>query len=56
MSYIDLNHEEDLWKWMESLEKQGMKVIAIPHNSNASKGRMFARRLDGQSLHLSTPK
>ena len=41
MSYIDLNHEEDLWKWMDSLEKAGMHVIAIPHNSNASKGRMF---------------
>jgi Protein of unknown function (DUF3604) len=41
MSYIDLNHEEDLWKWLASLEKQGMKVIAIPHNSNASKGMMF---------------
>ncbi len=42
MSYIDLNHEEDLWKWMATLEKQGMKVIAIPHNSNASKGKMFS--------------
>ena len=42
MSYIDLNHEEDLWKWLASLEKQGMKVIAIPHNSNASKGMMFS--------------
>jgi hypothetical protein len=42
MSYIDLNHEEDLWRWMASLEKAGMHVIAIPHNSNASKGMMFA--------------
>jgi Protein of unknown function (DUF3604) len=42
MSYIDLNHEEDLWKWLASLEKQGMHVIAIPHNSNASKGMMFS--------------
>ena len=41
MSYIDLNHEEDLWKWMASLDKAGMHVIAIPHNSNASKGKMF---------------
>jgi hypothetical protein len=41
MSYIDLNHEEDLWKWMDGLEKAGMHVIAIPHNSNASKGKMF---------------
>jgi hypothetical protein len=42
MSYIDINREDDLWKWMASLEKQGMHVIAIPHNSNASKGMMFA--------------
>jgi Protein of unknown function (DUF3604) len=41
MSYIDLNHEEELWKWLATLEQQGMKVIAIPHNSNASKGMMF---------------
>ncbi len=41
MSYIDINHEEDLWKWLGTLESQGMQVIAIPHNSNASKGMMF---------------
>jgi hypothetical protein len=41
MSYIDLNREEALWTWMAGLERQGMKVIAIPHNSNASKGMMF---------------
>ena len=41
MSYIDLNHEEDLWRWMATLDNAGMHVIAIPHNSNASKGKMF---------------
>lgn len=41
MSYIDINREEALWAWLAQLEKQGMKVIAIPHNSNASKGMMF---------------
>ena len=41
MSYVDINREEGLWAWMAGLEKQGMKVIAIPHNSNASKGMMF---------------
>ncbi len=41
MSYIDINREEGLWDWLASLEKQGMQVIAIPHNSNASKGMMF---------------
>lgn len=41
MSYIDINREEALWAWLAGLEKQGMKVLAIPHNSNASKGMMF---------------
>jgi len=41
MSYVDINREESLWAWMAELEKQGMTVIAIPHNSNASKGMMF---------------
>lgn len=41
MSALDLNNEEKLWGWMASLESQGMRVLAIPHNSNASKGRMF---------------
>ncbi|MEB3319308.1 MAG: DUF3604 domain-containing protein [Cyanobium sp.] len=42
MSALDLNNEEKLWNWLASLEDQGMQVLAIPHNSNASKGRMFA--------------
>jgi Protein of unknown function (DUF3604) len=41
MSYIDINREDGLWAWLAELEKQGMTVIAIPHNSNASKGMMF---------------
>ena len=34
--------EEGLWEWLGGLEKQGINVLAIPHNSNASKGLMFA--------------
>lgn len=41
ISYIDVNREDGLWDWMEGLEKQGMTPLAIPHNSNASKGMMF---------------
>ena len=41
MSYIDINREDGLWQWLHDLEKQGMQVIAIPHNSNASKSMMF---------------
>ena len=40
-SYIDINQEEKLWEWMETQEAEGRSLLAIPHNSNASKGRMF---------------
>ncbi|TFG84166.1 MAG: DUF3604 domain-containing protein [Chromatiales bacterium] len=42
MSYVDINREEGLWQWMVGLEEKGMKVFAVPHNSNASKKMMFA--------------
>jgi hypothetical protein len=42
VSYIDINREEGLWDWMSAQEAKGMSVIAIPHNSNASKGMMFS--------------
>ena len=41
MSYIDINREDGLWEWMRANENLGMKALAIPHNSNASKGMMF---------------
>lgn len=41
MSYIDINREEGLWAWLQKLEQQGIRGMAIPHNSNASKGMMF---------------
>ncbi|MDV7144636.1 DUF3604 domain-containing protein [Tropicimonas sp. TH_r6] len=40
-SYIDINAEENLWAWMKDQETEGRRLLAIPHNSNASKGRMF---------------
>lgn len=40
-SYIDINQEEKLWEWMQEQEAEGRHLLAIPHNSNASKGRMF---------------
>jgi len=33
MSYIDINREDSLWKWMREKENLGMKALAIPHNS-----------------------
>jgi hypothetical protein len=53
MSYVDINREDGLWAWMAGLEKQGMRVIAIPHNSNASKGMMFpSQNAAGDPLNL----
>lgn len=41
VGYIDTNTEEALWEWMRAQEVAGRHLLAIPHNSNASKGRMF---------------
>lgn len=41
MSYIEINREEGLWDWLAQQEEQGSTVLAIPHNSNASKLNMF---------------
>ena len=41
VSYIDINREDGLWAWMAEQEQLGIKALAIPHNSNASKGMMF---------------
>ena len=41
LSALDTNDEEQLWAWMALQEKQGSKLLAIPHNSNGSKGYMF---------------
>ncbi|AMO73023.1 DUF3604 domain-containing protein [Sphingorhabdus sp. M41] len=43
---------EKLWGYMEAYEKKtGGKVLAIPHNSNVSNGRMFAMsKFDGSPI------
>ena len=41
MSYIDISREDGLWRWLATLEQDGIRAMAIPHNSNASKGMMF---------------
>ena len=35
------NKPEALWKYLEAVRKQGIDVIAIPHNSNLSDGHDF---------------
>ena len=41
LSALDTNDEEKLWSWMAEQERKGMRLLAIPHNSNGSKGFMF---------------
>ncbi|MEP4461952.1 DUF3604 domain-containing protein, partial [Roseibium sp.] len=41
MSSYDSNKVEDLWAWLQQAEDDGATALAIPHNSNASKGQMF---------------
>lgn len=49
---------ELLWQWMESYENASSdRVLAIPHNSNLSAGRMFAdTRFDGSEIDVSYAK
>jgi len=42
MSAYEIPREDQLWDWLAGLEAKGMKPLAIPHNSNASKTVMFA--------------
>ena len=43
---------EDLWRWLsETKAATGADFVSIPHNSNISKGRMFARiKNDGSPI------
>jgi len=43
-SSIDSINPEDLWLWLnQTSERTGADFVSIPHNSNVSKGQMFAR-------------
>jgi hypothetical protein len=41
VSSYEVRREDGLWEWMAGIEALGMKALAIPHNSNASKSMMF---------------
>jgi hypothetical protein len=41
LSALDTVDEEQLWAWMAEQEAKGSTLLAIPHNSNGSKGMMF---------------
>jgi Protein of unknown function (DUF3604) len=40
-SSYDSNLVEELWAWLQSAADSGSTLLAIPHNSNASKTQMF---------------
>jgi hypothetical protein len=40
-SSFDSVNPEDLWAWMDEVRAAGDDLIAIPHNGNASNGRMY---------------
>ena len=50
-SAIDSTDPRDLWTWMQSQMDNGSTLLAIPHNSNGSKGYMFPEvDLSGNTL------
>jgi hypothetical protein len=42
-SQFDSQNPEDMWKFLDKFQMDtGAKVLAVPHNSNLSNGRMFS--------------
>lgn len=51
ISALDSFDPEMLWKWMEEQRANGSTLLAIPHNGNASDGRMFEMvKFDGAPI------
>ena len=51
LSALESEDPETLWKWMDDLRARGSTLLAIPHNGNASDGRMFETvRFDGRPI------
>jgi hypothetical protein len=51
LSALESEDPETLWKWMDELRARGSTLLAIPHNANASDGRMFETvKFDGKPI------
>jgi Protein of unknown function (DUF3604) len=51
LSALDSEDPESLWKWMAEQRAKGSTLLAIPHNGNASDGRMFELvKFDGKPI------
>ena len=51
LSALDSDDPETLWKWMDAQRAKGSTLFAIPHNGNASDGRMFETvKFDGKPI------
>ena len=51
LSALDSDDPEMLWKWMDEQRAKGSTLFAIPHNGNASDGRMFELvKFDGKPI------
>jgi hypothetical protein len=51
LSALDSEDPETLWKWMDDQRAKGSTLLAIPHNGNASDGRMFELvKFDGKPI------
>lgn len=51
ISSFEIPREEALWTWLSKQARAGARALALPHNSNASKGLMFPDQAsDGSPL------
>ena len=52
-SSFDSQNPEELWDWMDLQRKQGIELLAIPHNANMSNGMLYATtQYDGSPMTL----